>query len=62
MMGKLPYTALRDAVFTHPRSRKALVRFSAECPSARKQASMPGRVFSSGCVHQQITANGLGSL
>ena len=34
MLGRLPYTALRDAIFTHPTSAEGLIGLFAPSPTA----------------------------
>jgi hypothetical protein len=39
MLGGLPYTALRDAIFTHPTAAEGLIGLFSNLPSAPRQDS-----------------------
>jgi hypothetical protein len=43
MLGSIPYTALRDAIFTHPTAAEGLLGLFANPPTAPRAVSEPAK-------------------
>jgi hypothetical protein len=57
MLGGTPYTALRDAIFTHPTAAEGLVGLFANPPSApAPQPSVSSRNVNGGCPASTVPA------